>query len=163
MSQTSYSLNQPIAVKGLLAEAAGSAMKKVTYSNPADEITFGRAVAKVSADENGCELPDSSGADIVGISVRDTVVEKDEASIPDAYPVDSAVCVLRRGRIYVEVEEDVTPDDDVYVRYSANGGNTQLGIFRTDADGSHALQITKARYMTSASAGGLAVVDINLD
>lgn len=163
MSQTSYDMDQPIGVAGLLADASGSPKKTATYINPDDEIPFGRAVAKDSATDSACKLPDGAGVDIVGIAVRDSATEESDATAENAYATESAVAVLRRGRIYVVVEEAVTPDDAVFVRHTANGLLTSLGIFRTDNDGGNALEITSARYVTSAGLGELAIVDINLD
>lgn len=162
MAQTSYSLTMDIAVSGMLADMAGGPKKTETYNNPDDEIPFGRAVAKISGDENGIKLPDGGGVVIVGIAVRDNQVEEGDASVENAYDNDSAVCVLRRGRIYVEVDQTVTPDSSVYVRHTANGGDDQKGIFRADADTANAVLLSGAKYVKGATAGGVAILDINL-
>ena len=162
MSQTSYDLEQPVAVNGLIADAAGLPKSVLTYNNPVDEIKFGRAVAKVSGDDNGVEKPDSSGAILVGVAVRDISVEEGSTTAENAYPATSAVGVMRRGQVWVQVEEAVTPDDAVFVRHTANGPLTELGIFRTDADTANAIALTTAKFMTSAAAGGLAVLDLNI-
>lgn len=155
MSQTSYNLEHGIAISGGLADLNDSA--RDSYHNPADEIKFGRMVAKVSGDDDGCEQPDSAGADLLGIAIRKLSTESDK------YDVDSAVAVLRKGRIFVEVEEAVTPDSDVFVRHTAGGGGSELGIFRTDADTASAVQVTNARFKSSAAANGVAILEINLD
>ena len=63
----------------------------------------------------------------------------------------------------VIVEEDVTPDDDVFFRHSGAGASPEaIGRFRTDADTANADQVNSARWLTSAVAGGLAVLGINL-
>jgi hypothetical protein len=41
--------------------------------------------------------------------------------------------VLRRGSVYVQVEEAVVAHDVVFVRYAAGAGGTQLGAFRKSA------------------------------
>ncbi|OHD25173.1 MAG: hypothetical protein A2Y38_06665 [Spirochaetes bacterium GWB1_59_5] len=127
-----------------------------------DEIPFGRAVAKVTGDDNGVELPDSGAAVLLGVAVRDISVEEGDATAENAFAADSAVGVLRRGQIWVQVEEAVTPDDAVFVRHTANGPLTKLGIFRTDADGGNAIALTTAKFLTSAATDGLAVLDVNL-
>lgn len=159
MSQTNYSMSQDTAVAGQLYGVGPQTI--LTYNNPVDAILFGVAVAKVSADANGIEKPDSSGAVIVGVAVRDPSIEYD----PDAenqFEALSDVPVLRRGQIYVYCEEAVTPDDDVYVRHTANGGLTVLGAFRNDNDGGNALALSTAKFLTSAGIGGYAVLDLNI-
>ena len=155
MSQTAYSLEHDVAVSGGLADVNNTS--RDTYNNPVDEIKFGHMVAKVSGDDDGCEQPDSAGADLLGVSLRKISTENDK------YAAKSAVAVLRRGQVFVEVEEAVTPDSDVFVRHTAGGGGSELGIFRTDADTASAVQITNARFKTSAAAGKVAVLEINLD
>lgn len=252
--QLSYSLNTSEGKAGLIAYAAGQPKVVDSYNNPVDEIPFGRGVAKVSGADGQCELPDGSGADMLGVAVIDSATEG------ATYLPLSAVGVLRRGAIYVQVEEAVTSDDDVYVRHtgkaqvqtivfsgniitgntisidvdgvtitqafdtnnattvaalaakiqaepsvstaSSNGTDTitvtaavqgtdvvldnegitggvsqatititettagiaaaDRGLFRTDSDSSTALQITAARWIQGASAGGYAILDLNL-
>src|SRR3990172_3915806 len=126
MSQTAYDLEQPVAVNGLLADASGMPKTTNTYNNPAVEIPFGRAVAKIATDDNGVRLPTGGGDLLVGVAVRDYSVEQGDATAENAYAIQSAVGVLRRGQIWVQVEEAVTPDDAVFVRHTANGPLTKL-------------------------------------
>ena len=42
--------------------------------------------------------------------------------------------VMKEGSIWVKVEEDVDAGDLAYVRFAANGGNTQQGGFRKSVD-----------------------------
>lgn len=161
MAQLDYSMDQDVAVGGQIAYAAGQEMTILTYNNPVDVITFGLAVAKVSGDANGVEQPDSGSAVIAGVACRDQAQEYDSGN-ENSFPALSNVPVMRRGQVYVYCEEAVTPDDDVYVRHTANGGLTILGAFRTDSDSSNALALTTARFLTSASSGGYAVLDLNI-
>lgn len=151
-----------VAVAGMVADGAGAPHDVATRSNLVDEIPFGVAVADIAADEGTIQLPASSGAKICGIAQRISTVEENSASIENAYPAKSAVAVMKKGRIWVIVEKAVTVDDAVYVRHTANGGNTQKGAFRDDSDSSNALQITNARFITSTSGAGIAIVEINL-
>ena len=159
MAQLDYN-NQESAVGGQIYGVGPHDI--LTYNNPVDVIRFGCAVAKVSTDDDGIEKPDSSGADIVGVAILDKALEYDSDN-ENSYPAESSVSVLRRGEIYVYCEEAVTPDDPVYTRYTASGSNTVLGAFRTDADSSKALLLSNCAYLTSADAGGYAVLAVNLD
>lgn len=151
-----------VALAGMLADGAGSPHDIVSRANIADEIVFGVAVADIAGDEDTIELPDSSGAKICGIAMRSLTVEEGAASVDNAYPVNSKCAIVKKGRVWVIVEKAVSVDDAVYVRYTASGGNTQLGAFRDDDDTSKALQITNARFVTSTSGSGIAIVEINL-
>jgi len=162
MSQTSVDINQPVAVNGLLADASGQPKTVNTFNNPAVEIPFGRMVAKISADDNGVDLPTDAGDLLVGIALRDYTVAEGDATAENAYKINSAVAVLRRGQVYVEVDEAVTPDDNVFVRHTANGGLDKLGVFRQDADTARAVAVPEAKFLTSGSAGELVIVDMNL-
>ncbi len=78
------------------------------------------------------------------------------------YPQYSMVNAVRKGRIWVTVEEAVTSDDSVYLRFKANGTGKDPGQFRKSSDSSKAILVSGARFVTSAGAGELAVVEINL-
>ncbi|NIQ92385.1 MAG: hypothetical protein GWN93_26765 [Deltaproteobacteria bacterium] len=125
MSQTSYPLDQGVAIKGQPADNNDPGNDIVTYNNPDDQIVFGRGVVKKAGDENGAKLPASGSDDFLGVALRNMQLTD------EYYPVKSALPVFKRGRIYVEVEEAVTPDDDVYVRYA---GKAQVQTLTFDAD-----------------------------
>jgi len=77
------------------------------------------------------------------------------------YAPTEMVTVLRKGRIYVQVEVAVTSDDDVYVRHVASGTKVRGG-FGNVVDSSTCFKVSAARYVTSAAAAGFAIVEINL-
>lgn len=81
------------------------------------------------------------------------------------YFVGDAVPVLTRGRVWVEVESgaSVTSDSPVYWRFKPTLANPQVGGFRGDSDGGTCLLLpsSQIRWITSASGGNLAVLDIN--
>jgi len=79
------------------------------------------------------------------------------------YIPGDAVSTLTRGRIYVTVENNVTSDSPVYWRIIPTLSNPQVGSFRSDSDGGNAILLSNniVRWITSASAGNLAVLEIN--
>ena len=77
------------------------------------------------------------------------------------YEPQSAVSILRRGRVYVTVEDAVLAGGQVFVRHVAGAGE-KLGDARSDADGSDASALPSASFMTAADAGEVAIVEINL-
>ena len=72
--------------------------------------------------------------------------------------------ILRRGRMYVYTETAMTTDSQVFVRIQDDGSDvTKLaGNFRTDSASGKATLWADAQVVTGASAGGLAVIEINL-
>lgn len=77
------------------------------------------------------------------------------------YLQGQAMNVLRRGRIYVTVEEAVAKGDPVYWRVTDNGAGKVRGQFRKSADTATAVLVSTAIYTTSAPAGGYAVIELN--
>lgn len=123
MSQLSYSTSLTPGVAGQIGTGVNRTVD--SYNNPDQIIYHGRATAKVSGDDDGCEPPSGSGADIIGVSVRDL------SNTNGYYEEKSSVGIFKNGEIWVEVEEDVTPDDDVYVRHT---GKAQVQTIVLDGD-----------------------------
>lgn len=165
MSQTSYSFYLSAPFAGALAEyGQGIDIRSYVSEEATLGLPFGIAVMQ-GTDDNGCLLPTSSGAKILGLTVHQHA--QDPYFLPASpstagVPLKGTVGVLRRGRMYVLPEVSVVPHDPVYARYTASGGNTQLGALRNDGDSSKALQISQAEFLTTASAAAAAIVDINV-
>jgi hypothetical protein len=82
---------------------------------------------------------------------------------PQGYILGDAVPCLTRGRVYVTVENTVTSDSPVYWRIIPTVSNPQIGSFRSDSDSGNAILLGNniVRWITSATAGNLAVLEIN--
>lgn len=82
---------------------------------------------------------------------------------PAPYIPGDAVPVLTRGRIYVTVENNVTSDSPVYWRIAPTLSFPIVGGFRSDSDSGNAILLNNniVRWITSATAGNLAVLEIN--
>lgn len=125
MSQTAYSNDPARAADGLLYDAAGSPKKLDTYNNPAEDISYGRGVVKVVGDEDGVKLPSANGDTFIGIAIREGGSELDH------YKAASPMSVARRARVWAKVDQTVTADDPVFVRYA---GKAQVQTFVLSAD-----------------------------
>lgn len=77
------------------------------------------------------------------------------------YLTQSTMSILHKGIFWAQVEDAVIAGGAVFVRFVAGTGE-QLGAVRSDADGSDAVALPNARFKTSASAGGLAQISLNL-
>lgn len=125
----------------------------------------GRLVVMGSADGRG-KLPTVSG-DVTGKALGITRYQPmrmvnwpSGVSVP--FPNGSTAPLIRRGLVWVKVEEIVAAGDPVFVRHASGAGGTALGAFRKSADTATAAQLPSAIYRTSAAANGLALVEINL-
>jgi hypothetical protein len=92
-----------------------------------------------------------------GIVVRDQTRKN-----TTGYETNDAVRVLRRGKIWVQVENAVTADAAAFCRFASGGGGSVLGSFRSDADTATAVAFPTAVFRTSTSGAGLAQIEINL-
>jgi hypothetical protein len=113
---------------------------------------------------------DITGGLQFGVVLRAYDNEQLPASVGSSY--DTAITldahyvhnVLRSGRVLVKVEQAVVKGtDSVFVRFASGSGGTVLGSFRKDADTSTAVALPagSAKWLTSASANGLAVLELN--
>ena len=103
----------------------------------------------------GSVLGPIGGQGVHGIAMYDA------SGKPEAYPVDYAVPVLRRGRIYVTAEAAVDVGQPVYVRFVATG-DEKLGAMRAAPDANDCALLNGARWASKTTGAGLAVVELNL-
>jgi hypothetical protein len=76
------------------------------------------------------------------------------------YAKGDVIAVMRKGYIWCLTEGAVTQEGAVFARFTASGGNTQLGKVRADADTATAAQVPNARFVTSTTGAGLAIVEV---
>lgn len=105
------------------------------------EIPAGAGVVADGFD--GVALP-SAGEALEGIAVH---THKPPAAdgTPSPYITGEVCPVMRHGKIAVLVEDSPVKGDAVFMRVAAGAGGTQLGAFRTDADGGSAEAVPAAR------------------
>lgn len=87
------------------------------------------------------------------------------SGIAAPYYQGNPVPTLTQGRIYVVPEDLVVSNSPVYLRVAANGLNTVLGSFRSDADGGSAILIPATQAIWREGnpvVGEVAVLEINL-
>ena len=123
-------------------------------------INFGRGIAQGST-ARAANLPTATGFVFLGVA-RHSHKEQDLTTGVNRYVDGDTLPVIRKGRVWVPVEEAVTLTDDVYLRHTANGSDTPGG-WRTDSDSSNADQVSNARWATAQSTiGGLAQLEIHM-
>ena len=128
------------------------------------ELPYGVGVVmdpRAATSAKQCRLPRLTGEITAGTFLGITRYDSSrEANAGNGYTNQSDVSILRYGRIYVRVEDAVVEGGDVFCRFTDPTTAYALGSFRSDAD-SDAVAIPGAMYMSSASADGLAIVELN--
>lgn len=78
---------------------------------------------------------------------------------------DGKLNILRKGRVYVTVEQDVVAGDtSLHVRHTAGAGGSTLGAIRKDAVANETLSLGRTcQVIVGASAGGVAVISCNFE
>lgn len=87
-----------------------------------------------------------------GVAVYDASRE------PEAYPIDSLVPCLTKGRIVVNCETSYTDGNPVFVRFIASGDEV-AGHVRASADANDCAFLKRARFVGSGSSG-LVTIDL---
>lgn len=150
--QLSYETNHAPAFAGALADIGPRDVVSRT-SEDAAPIAYGLGVKQGASDET-CALPTAASDTLLGVLVhnqmfRDGVLAKGTAD------------VLRKGRIYVAPEQEVTPSDPVFWRVTSDASEA-VGRFRRDDDGGKAIAIPNARWASSGHPDKPAVLELNL-
>jgi hypothetical protein len=148
MSQTTYNKIHDAGVAGL--QSSGN--NDISGFMAEEALDFGVYVTKGTDPEKQVKLPADATAitdiaNVRGIVVRSHVTENDETT---GIALKDAADVLRSGEIWVRVEETVTPDDAVFVRYTAETGKFK-GHFRTDDGGGKAAELPNANWVKGGS------------
>lgn len=127
-------------------------------------IAFGLFVHyKVSDGTPFCNIPAATG-DVtsgrgLGFAILDTAREPNAAL---GYAAGDPVNIIRKGHIWLAVEDSAVEGAAVFVRF-ATGTGTVLGAIRSDADTATAVALPGAVFRsTQATASGLVLVELNM-
>jgi hypothetical protein len=162
-AQTSYPVSMTAAIEGALADN-GNVDIRPYYNGAAAEIAFGRAV-KFGASDNAAILPAAETDKIVGITVHSHRYSKGtstsdlgDTGMRQGVTMD----VLRKGRIWVKCEDGCVPGDRLWVRAVAGGAPEYLGGLNNADDSTDMIDCTnQGQWLTTASAEGLAILEVN--
>jgi hypothetical protein len=137
---------------------AGS-LSEDTASTFGAAVIAGRAVVRSSSDAQAMELPGSgsASADLIGIVVRKQAYSVSANNVVCQVPLGEFGEVMKRGEIYVEVDDTVAAGDDVYIR-KANG---TLGIARNDSASGDAIQLSASKFLEAGVSGDYVRIEIN--
>lgn len=160
MSQTSYSIAQSAAKNGQLADIGIKDV--ISKINLALALKFGTLGVR-GASEGLCTSPAAAGdvtdeKKVLGVVLCTQDLESSLTGDPQ-YPIQSAVPLLRKGRVWVKTEETATVASDVFVRYAAGGNG--VGSFGVSAGTSERAALANAKVTVGAAANGLMQIEVN--
>jgi hypothetical protein len=154
-------MSEGLAGQGINVKIREAALAQTNIENGVF-VTLGSA-------QDTCTLPDAAGEVTesgLGISELDNYKPAGSSA---AYDSGEMVRIVRRGLVWCPVEDSSTAGQHPFVRITAKAtplANEALGRFRSDADGADsgvATEQTECLFRTTqATAGGLALVEINL-
>lgn len=161
MSQTTYNTTANVAFRGQLTDNGPSDIISRAFEGAASP--FGVAMTHGTDPDTQCMQPVVDGAPLLGIAIHRFIAPgtpgtdafAGEEGIEETQTVD----VLTKGRIWVKVRVAVTPADPVYFRVTAGPGD--IGDWEIADDGAETVLVANGRWLTSADADGLAVLEIN--
>ena len=150
-----------LAIEGQLVDSYPHEISSYVSEEASDEIPFGVMVKQGTGDAQALKL--AAQADVpIGVVVHSHAYAKDTELGSTGLKPKVTLGVLTRGRIWVKVEEAVTPASVVRYRAIAAGAEV-AGAFRDTADANDTVACTNfARYITSAAASGLAILEIDM-
>ena len=160
--QTSYTNLAPEGFLGLMTE---DFTRFVDTAYPQVSVKIGKLVVgdKTAGKPRGAVKYPTLAADITTKAMLAGVVPWDQSREGGVdWPALRPTPVLRRGRIWVLAEGAVARYTPAFVRFATGAGGTELGSFRGDADTATAAQCDWAIFLTDATAGSLALVEISI-
>lgn len=162
MPQTSVSAAMTEAFQGMLGDASyHKHVESYVNEESSAEIPFGVFVKRGTAANTAIKLTATSD-ELEGVVVHSHAYDKDNELGTTGLKPKVTMGVLARGRIWVPVEEAVTPASSVLVRAVATGSEV-AGACRDTADGSDCIDISKyARFLTSTSGAGIALLEYDV-
>lgn len=160
MSQTTAPLREMIAGQaGQMAEPFGPEDVR-SVVNPTGKLFFGR-MAVVSGD--GLAAHPTSGSQVkLGVVMHSHATVSKEDGLDAGYAAKETANVIRKGYVWVVIEEDIAIGDAVFYRHAAGTG-TKLGAFRNDADTASCTALTNARWVKGGTAAqGIALLELDV-
>lgn len=168
MGQTSWARDITTRRAGAPADMHTAARRDSITKRNADAgaIFPGRFVVSDVATAGYVKIQDS-GAVLAGteryyLAIENTNRERVQGSTAtEGYVQNALTPVALDGRWYVETEEAVAENEQVYIRFVAGAGGTVIGKARNDAD-TASCEAINARFVETTTAAGLAQVELNL-
>ena len=165
MSQTSYTVDPAVGFRGLLADPGADKFAISLANGAAAAQGFGVAVRRDAANPGEqFDVFSATGQAVAGVLVHTQSLQNPSLAGVGGVALLEEATVLRKGRVWVPIEEDIAVGDPVFFRHTAGGGGTEIGAFRNDADTASADALPEATWLQGGTAAGdgIALLELNL-
>ena len=158
--QSTYAIQHTAAYEGMQADSGLDDIISLVNTS-STLLYYGHLVV---AGSNGGVKVVAGATDVpLGISVstktyEDYVVKESDGRV--GYPATYVANILRKGRIWVYVQEAVAVGDPVRVYHTAATSKV-VGRFAKTAAANKTALLNNCQYLTATSGAGLAVIEIN--
>lgn len=162
--QTSVSATMPKGFAGFATDISSESScinTEASAAIPFGVVVVGNTASAQLTNPQGVKLPTASGDVVIGITAWAPVTSNDIDTTNDGLRPGRMMRVVGAGRVLVKVENAVVKDARPFFRITANGGNTQLGAIRADADSANAVELKGAYFEESGAAGSLVWLRVN--
>ncbi|HEY9596247.1 MAG TPA: hypothetical protein V6D33_01080 [Cyanophyceae cyanobacterium] len=147
----------------LTASATGGGAITAVLTTPAvatGKIQIGLAVVRAPGDPDRSARLGAADAThkFLGVTIETGYMTRQPNSnlwTSAVYERGDLMLVMEEGRCFVQIETDITPDDDVCYRYTGTG---VVGAFSGTAGATGTQQLLNARWVSSGKAGGFAEI-----
>lgn len=153
--QTSVNLSMTEAIKGLVINPLQAVFGDALNEEASAQIQFGVMVKQGSADD-GALLQTVASNVLKGIVCRNHAYAQTSELGTTGLKPDVVMPFLKRGEIWVWTEETISSLDDAVRTRAVAAGNENAGDFRTTADTTDCILISKfARWASTRTGAGL--------
>lgn len=163
LPQLTYPKEFSLPFEGAAADGSTDSFN-ISASNVAAPSFFGRACLLVNGDGEQFVQPTGSVGDFLGLLMASHSIEQSQVvAATGELPINHPGAVLRRGRIWVVAEDEVSDlSVGVFYRHTTPGADPEfLGRLRTDADTADATLIPNARWRrVTSGTGQLTIVEL---
>jgi hypothetical protein len=163
---TSYA-EQDVGFAGMLADSGDNRVESYVQGEASEEIAFGWGVVQgtegtpPAADK--AIKPVDANSKVVGIVLHSHNYHPDVELGTTGVKPKAMLSVLKKGVVYLYVEDTVVKDANLYLRYTANGAGKLVGQWRSDADSSKALLVRGVTAAASRTGAGLVKCNVDID
>jgi len=160
MSQTSYAMTPAAALPGMIADPLDARNTIVSRINAA-ALPAGVFVTRDAADD-AVKVPVSTG-EVTASGVGFTILSVGKEPVSDGssvdWPATKGVSVMTFGKLWVTCESAAAYGGDVFVRFTVEAPDLQLGSVRNDADTDKAVAAPGWKFRSTLAAAGLVLIE----
>lgn len=121
-AQLSYPEDQAIGIPGQLADSGPKNVLSRLAENSL--VPFGRLLVLGTDTDKQALLPAqatdiSNAKKVLGVSLHSHARESQKDAALNGYSHGESISILHKGRVYMEAEQAMTPESDVYIRFDS--------------------------------------------